>query len=149
MPLRLRRINLQGPPAFWRKAPDSGFYNPNVACEPTHAVDIFGLGSVLYTIITGRWPFCAFTGQFISVGEMEEYNADVAGRFADGIFPEAERDFQTNTLTPQIIRKIFPSYKSSTSICCLNMSCIKVPGMLPINRANIIATWEFLQSNRL
>ncbi|EFY86199.1 hypothetical protein MAC_07791 [Metarhizium acridum CQMa 102] len=35
------------------KLPDSGFYNPNVAWEPTYTVDIFGLGSVLYTIITG------------------------------------------------------------------------------------------------
>ncbi|KID83975.1 Protein kinase-like domain protein [Metarhizium guizhouense ARSEF 977] len=70
------------------KLPNSGFFNPNDAWEATYAVDIFALGSVLYTIITGRWPFRATTGQFTSVEEMEEYDAYVDGRFADGIFPE-------------------------------------------------------------
>lgn len=72
------------------KLPDSGFYNPNDAWEPTYATDIFGLGSVLYTIITGRWPFRTTTGQFTSIEEMEEYEADVDRRFADGIFPVVE-----------------------------------------------------------
>lgn len=75
---------------FGGKRPNSGFYNPNDAWEATYAVNIFALGSVLYTIITGRWPFRATTGQFTSVEEMEESDAYVDGRFADGIFPEVE-----------------------------------------------------------
>lgn len=70
--------------------PDSGFHNPNDAWEPTYAADIFSLGSVLYTIMTGHWPFRSTTGQWTSTEEMMEYNAKVDRCFADGIFPEVE-----------------------------------------------------------
>ncbi|KAG8404893.1 hypothetical protein J3459_016700 [Metarhizium acridum] len=72
------------------KLPDSGFHNPNATWEPTYAADIFGLGSVLYTISTGHWPFRATTGQFTSIEEMEEYEADVDHHFASGNFPQVD-----------------------------------------------------------
>ncbi|PKK46855.1 hypothetical protein CI102_7869 [Trichoderma harzianum] len=70
--------------------PDSGFHNPNDAWEPTYVADIFSLGSVLYTIMTGHWPFRPTTGEWTSTEEMMEYNAKVDRCFADGIFPEVE-----------------------------------------------------------
>lgn len=69
------------------KLPDSGFFNPKLPWQPTCTVDIFSLGSVLYTIVTGHWPFRASTRPFASMEEMEEYEASVDANFADGKFP--------------------------------------------------------------
>ncbi|KGQ05409.1 putative serine/threonine-protein kinase [Beauveria bassiana D1-5] len=73
------------------KLPDSGFYNPKLEWkEITFTVDIFSLGSVLYAIVTGHWPFRASTGSFSSVEEIEEYEASVDAYFTDGRFPSVE-----------------------------------------------------------
>ncbi|KAF3072112.1 hypothetical protein CFAM422_005803 [Trichoderma lentiforme] len=79
--------------------PDSGFHNPNDAWEPTYAADIFSLGSVLYTIMTGHWPFRSTTGEWTSTEEMMEYNAKADRCFADGIFPEVEGLFGGEIIT--------------------------------------------------
>ncbi|KAG6031163.1 hypothetical protein E4U41_007676 [Claviceps citrina] len=68
--------------------PDAGFHDPNAAWEVTYAADIFSLGSVLYAIVTGHWPFRATAGQFPSEEESYEYEADVNRRFAEGIYPD-------------------------------------------------------------
>lgn len=79
-------LNLDG-----GQLPDSGFYDPNAPLEASEAIDIFGLGSVLYTIVTGHWPFRATTGHFDFYGnEREEYEAHVDSHFAKGIFPDVE-----------------------------------------------------------
>ncbi|KAF2192890.1 hypothetical protein K469DRAFT_552974, partial [Zopfia rhizophila CBS 207.26] len=36
--------------------PDSGFFNPNDKGPPLEAMDVFRLRSLLYVIITGRFP---------------------------------------------------------------------------------------------
>lgn len=79
--------------------PDSGFHNPNDPWEPTYAADIFSLGSVLYTIMTGHWPFRSATGEWTSTEEMMEYNAKVDRCFAGGIFPEVEGLFGGEIIT--------------------------------------------------
>lgn len=76
------------------KLPNSGFYNPNATWEPTYSADIFGLNLVLYTIVTGHWPFRATTGPFASTEEMEEYEADAGSRFAACKFPNVEEPFR-------------------------------------------------------
>jgi len=73
-----------------KKLPDSGFFNPKLPWEPTFAVDIFSLGSVLYAIVKGHWPFRTDTGPFTSMEEMEEYEASVDACFASGKFPSVE-----------------------------------------------------------
>ncbi|KAM6525654.1 hypothetical protein FALCPG4_011190 [Fusarium falciforme] len=71
--------------------PDDGFFDPNSGWTTTVATDIFALGSVLYTIVSGHWPYreppCGF---FTSREEVEEYGARVNGFFKEGIFPDTE-----------------------------------------------------------
>lgn len=73
-----------------KKLPDSGFFNPKLPWEPTFTVDIFSLGSVLYAIVKGHWPFRTGTGTFASTEEMEEYEVSVDACFASGEFPSVE-----------------------------------------------------------
>lgn len=70
------------------KLPDAGFFDPNSTWAPSSSVDIFSLGSVLYTILTGHWPFRGYCGQFSTLAEMEDYENLVDDYFARGIFPE-------------------------------------------------------------
>jgi serine/threonine protein kinase len=37
--------------------PSDPFYDPTQGVKITQALDIFSLGSVLYTILTGHWPY--------------------------------------------------------------------------------------------
>lgn len=70
--------------------PDAGFSDPNSCGMSTPATDIFSLGSVLYTIITGHWPFRDPGGLFHSMEEMEQYESRVDGLFKKGIFPDTK-----------------------------------------------------------
>ena len=38
-------------------APQHPFYDPTQGLEITPAVDIFSLGSIFYTMVTGYWPY--------------------------------------------------------------------------------------------
>ncbi|KAH7235105.1 hypothetical protein MRS44_009445 [Fusarium solani] len=71
--------------------PDDGFFDPNSGWTTTVTTDIFSLGSVLYTIVSGHWPYreppC---GLFTSREEVEEYESRVNGFFKEGIFPDTK-----------------------------------------------------------
>ncbi|KAJ5165547.1 uncharacterized protein N7500_007377 [Penicillium coprophilum] len=69
--------------------PDSGFFNP---CKPwvsTEAVDIFSLGSIFYTIMTGHWPYKS-PGPFKSVAEKDDYEELVDTLFASQKYPPVD-----------------------------------------------------------
>jgi hypothetical protein len=55
----------------------------------TKQTDIFALGSVVYTIMTGHWPYKS-SGPFGSVEEWEEYGEKVDEAFMKGEFPSTE-----------------------------------------------------------
>ena len=66
--------------------PDSGFFNP---CKPwvsTEIVDIFSLGSIFYTIMTGHWPYES-PEPFKSVIEKIDYEELVDTLFASQKYP--------------------------------------------------------------
>lgn len=72
------------------KLPDSGFFNPSLTTSEPALIDIFSLGSMLYTITTGHWPFRGPGGYFESFEAMEEYETYVDKQFSQGIFPEVQ-----------------------------------------------------------
>ncbi|KAI0810001.1 kinase-like domain-containing protein [Xylaria sp. FL0064] len=69
--------------------PDPGFFDPNSEWVSTPATDIFSVGSILYTILTGHWPYRA-PGPFKTMEEMESYDQQVEDLFRQGIFPDVE-----------------------------------------------------------
>lgn len=74
--------------------PDAGFFDPNSAWVSTPATDIFSLGSVLYTILKGHWPYRGPGGLFDSVEEMDRYETRVDSLFKQGIFPDIKGLFR-------------------------------------------------------
>ncbi|QSS70927.1 hypothetical protein I7I50_01585 [Histoplasma capsulatum G186AR] len=69
--------------------PDSGFFNPRKPWVSTKATDIFSLGSVFYTIMTGHWPYKS-AGPFGSLKEKLSYGERVDELFSLGMFPPVE-----------------------------------------------------------
>lgn len=69
--------------------PDFGFFDPRcVDDEASPALDIFALGSVMYTIMTGHFPFGG-EGLTKKTGEeIAAYEIAVEEKFAKGVFPD-------------------------------------------------------------
>ncbi|KAF1360121.1 kinase-like protein [Lizonia empirigonia] len=69
------------------KLPDDPFFDPRKSWESTKATDIFSLGSIIYTILTGHWPYREgappVTPEDIAAYEKEVYNMFMAGQFPD------------------------------------------------------------------
>ncbi|KAL2859304.1 kinase-like domain-containing protein [Aspergillus pseudodeflectus] len=72
-----------------RHLPDSGFFNPCDPPESTKATDIFSLGSIYYTIMTGHWPYRS-PGPFKSLEEMKKYQELVDDLFASKRYPPVD-----------------------------------------------------------
>jgi serine/threonine protein kinase len=69
--------------------PDTGFFNPNNEWVSSKGTDVFALGSVLYTIMTGHWPYKS-ADPFVSVEEWEEYEDKVNELFMEREYPAVE-----------------------------------------------------------
>ena len=67
--------------------PDAGFFDPTQGYVSTLATDIFSLGSIFYTILTGHWPYKS-PGPFKTTEEMDKYNQKVDLLFKQGKFPD-------------------------------------------------------------
>lgn len=73
--------------------PDSGFSDPNADPVSTPATDIFSAGSILYAILTGRWPYRKPGGAFENGEDMIKYGEEVDRLFRVREFPSVERLF--------------------------------------------------------
>lgn len=73
---------------FGGGVPDAGFFDPSSPWESTPSTDIFSLGSVLYTILRGHWPYRTQSGSFETLEEMDQYAVHAEDLFRQGIFPE-------------------------------------------------------------
>ncbi|KZF20457.1 kinase-like protein, partial [Xylona heveae TC161] len=69
--------------------PDSGFFDSRKPYKSSEAMDIFSLGSVFYTIMTGHWPYRS-PGPFSSVAERNEYGDMVDGHFQSQKYPPVD-----------------------------------------------------------
>jgi serine/threonine protein kinase len=76
------RLGLDG-----KHLPDPGFFDPNSDWISTKATDIFSIGSILYTILTGHWPHRR-PGPFKTIEEMESYDQLVENLFRQREFPD-------------------------------------------------------------
>ena len=63
------------------------FYHPVFGNSCSAALDIFGLGSVLYVILTGRWPYRDVGGRPKRDGERHAYEMDVEERMRREEYP--------------------------------------------------------------
>ncbi|KAH9218053.1 kinase-like domain-containing protein, partial [Leptodontidium sp. 2 PMI_412] len=61
--------------------PDDPFFDPRMLWESTPAVDIFSLGSIVYTLLTGYWPY-RDSPPPVTVEDKLAYETHVNGMFA-------------------------------------------------------------------
>jgi len=77
-----REINIDG-----GHLPDPGFFNPTQEDVSTPAIDIFSLGSIFYSILTGHWPY-SLPGSFMTLDERVIYGQNVDMLFEQKKFPD-------------------------------------------------------------
>ena len=71
--------------------PDGPFYHPTFGFNSTPALDIFSLGSLFYTILTGYWPYRSTPGPPETIDEKITYEKEVADAFNEGRYPDVTR----------------------------------------------------------
>lgn len=67
--------------------PDKPFFDPRMPWESTPATDIFSLGSIIYTTLTGYWPYREGPPP-VTVEDKNAYKTYMNKMFAAGIFPD-------------------------------------------------------------
>ncbi|KAF2195603.1 kinase-like protein [Zopfia rhizophila CBS 207.26] len=67
--------------------PDEPFFDPRMPWTSTPATDIFSLGSIFYTILTGHWPYMEGPSP-VTMEAKNAYETQVNWFFAAGIFPD-------------------------------------------------------------
>lgn len=71
--------------------PDGPFYSPVFENESSMLLDIFGMGSIFYTILTGRWPYKTTPGRFARIDDRLEWEEQVVyPNFKAEKFPDVE-----------------------------------------------------------
>lgn len=67
--------------------PDDPFFDPRMPWESTPATDIFSLGSIIYNIMTGYWPYKELSSLVVTQ-DKDPYETLVNQKFAQGDFPD-------------------------------------------------------------
>ncbi len=70
-----------------KQLPDPGFFDPNAEWVSTTATDIFSIGSVLYSIVSGHWPH-RDPGPFKSADDYRSYDDRVEEHFKKREYPD-------------------------------------------------------------
>ncbi len=69
--------------------PAGPFYSPVFDWRSSVLLDLFGMGSIFYTIHTGRWPYKPTPGRFEKIDDRLEWEDKVVyPNFQQGIFPD-------------------------------------------------------------
>ncbi|KAF2181231.1 kinase-like protein, partial [Zopfia rhizophila CBS 207.26] len=72
-----------------KQLPDPSFFDPNAEWVSTTATDIFSVGSVLYSIISGHWPH-RDPGPFKSAEDYRSYDGRVEEHFRNREYPDVD-----------------------------------------------------------
>ncbi|KAF2241361.1 kinase-like protein [Trematosphaeria pertusa] len=72
-----------------KQLPDPGFFDPNAEWVSTTATDIFSVGSVLYSIVSGHWPHRDL-GPFKLEEDYRSYNERVEEHFRNREYPDVD-----------------------------------------------------------
>lgn len=75
-----------------KQLPDPGFFDPNAECMSTTAIDIFSVGSLLYSIVSGHWPH-RDPGPFKSAEDYRSYDERVEEHFRNREYPDVDGFF--------------------------------------------------------
>jgi len=70
--------------------PDDPFFDPRMPWVSTPATDIFSLGSIIYTILTGYWPYREGPPP-LSMEDKIAYEKEVNMSFRAGKFPDVSK----------------------------------------------------------
>jgi hypothetical protein len=71
--------------------PDSPFYYPTFRLESTLALNIFSLGSLFYTILTGYWPYRSSSRPPETIDKKIVYKKEVTKAFNQEKYPDIIR----------------------------------------------------------
>lgn len=72
-----------------KQLPDPGFFDPNAEWKATTATDIFSIGSILYSIVSGHWPHRE-PGPFNSSEDYLNYDKQVEEHFKNQNYPDVD-----------------------------------------------------------
>lgn len=71
--------------------PNNPFYNPLFGNDASTLLDLFGMGSLFYTVLTGRWPYKSTPWRFAKLDDRLEWEEWVVyPNFKMGKFPPVE-----------------------------------------------------------
>ena len=73
-----------------RQLPDDPFFDPRMPWVSTPATDIFSLGSITYTILTGHWPYREGPPP-VTLEDKKAYEKKVIELFEAGNFPSVSK----------------------------------------------------------
>lgn len=68
--------------------PSTPFYHPHFNNNVSKITDIFGLGSIMYTIYTGRWPYKDTPGRLKTTEERVTFEARVDQLLSQDVYPK-------------------------------------------------------------
>ncbi|KAK2005343.1 kinase-like protein [Colletotrichum eremochloae] len=72
--------------------PDGPFYSPVFGDKSGPLLDLFGMGSLFYTILTGKWPYKSTPGTFEKVDDRIKWEEQVLyPKFKEEKFPDVQQ----------------------------------------------------------
>lgn len=93
--------------------PDGPFYSPVFENQSSTLLDLFGMGSVFYTVLTGRWPYKETPGRFDKIDDRLDWEDHfVYPRFKRGEFPSVE-DLPVGEIILKCWRREFATAKDA------------------------------------
>lgn len=94
--------------------PDGPFYSPVFNWQSSVLLDLFGMGSIFYTIYTGRWPYKLTPGRFDKVDDRLEWEDKVVyPNFQQEKFPDDVRDLPAGDVILACWKREFATAKDA------------------------------------